>query len=83
MPMTADELDRFHSFAHNKLGTGGADSLQELVDLWTAEAPDESQLRESMEALRRGLADAQAGRVRAAVDVFGDLAERYDAELET
>jgi predicted transcriptional regulator len=39
-------------------------------------------LSESLEALRRGIADAHAGRVRPAQDVFADLADRYGASLD-
>jgi hypothetical protein len=81
MSVTLAELDRFHAFAQSKLGNGGAESLQELVDLWLAESPDVKELEASLAALREGLADADAGRVRPARDVFEDLATRYSVDL--
>lgn len=81
MSVTLADLDRFHAFAQSKIGNGGAESLQDLVDLWLAESPESSELEASLAALREGLADADAGRVRPARDVFEDLASRYGVDL--
>jgi len=81
MSLTQSEFERFQTFATQKLANGGADSLQELVDLWQAQDPDDSELRESLAALDEGLSDARAGRVRPAREVFEDLAARYELDL--
>ena len=81
MSVTLADLDRFHAFAQSKLGNGGAESLQDLVDLWLAESPESSEFVTSLAALKEGLADADAGRVRPARAVFEDLAARYSVDL--
>jgi hypothetical protein len=80
MSVTLAELERFHAFAQSKLGNGGAESLQELIDLWLAQSPHSKELGASLAALAEGLADADADRVRPARDVFEDLAARYGVE---
>lgn len=80
MSVTLADLDRFHAFAQSKIGNGGAESLQELVDLWLAQSPDSKELEASLAALQEGLADADAGHIRPARDVFEDLASRYGGE---
>ena len=76
MSVTLAELDRFHAFAQSKLGNGGAESLQELVDLWLAQSPDSKELAASLAALEEGLADADAGRVRPGAGNLGRGAVR-------
>ena len=74
MAVTPEELDHFHRFSIETLANGGADlTLEDLVDLWRAENPREEELKESLASLRRGLADAEAGRVYAANEVLDEL----------
>lgn len=77
MSVTIAELDQFHEFAREKLKSHGALSMQDLVALWEAQQSGPDELSESLSALEAGLADAAAGRVRPAKDVFRDLAARY------
>jgi len=81
LPITAADLDQFHEFARQKLGNGGADSLEELVELWKSQTLNSDELKESLHALEQGIADVAAGRVRPVEDVFQDLAARYDVDF--
>jgi len=81
MPVTTTELDQFHEFARQKLGNGGADSLEELVELWKSQTLGSDELKESLQALEQGIADVEAGRVRPVEDVFRDLVARYDVDF--
>ncbi|MBX3438620.1 MAG: type II toxin-antitoxin system HicB family antitoxin [Planctomycetaceae bacterium] len=81
LALTSAEFEQFSEFVRQKMGNGAVESLEELVDLWRVNNPSEQELEESVRALEEGLADAAAGRVRPAEDVFRDLAARYGAEL--
>jgi len=58
MPVTKDELDSFNQFVDEKIASGGAGSLRELVAEWE----HQKERQEVNEAIRRGLADVDAGR---------------------
>lgn len=64
MSTVRDDLERFHSFAAERLAHGGTSaSLSDLFDEWSdIQARDEIN-----DAIRRGLADVDAGRHEDAV----------------
>jgi len=83
MASTQEQLESFHQFAQQRINVDPeALSMDELYLMWRTQNPDDVELAESLEALKRGMADAQAGRTRPARDVFSDLADRFGADLE-
>jgi hypothetical protein len=73
MTVLQQEIEQFRDFATRVAATGDVESLQEILDLWHAEHLSETERTASLESLCRGLADADAGRVRPADDVIEDL----------
>ena len=55
MPVTRDDIQDFNRFVDERLANGGADSLRELVAEW-------EERQEVNAAIRRGIADIDAGR---------------------
>ena len=55
MPVTRDDIQDFNRFVDERLANGGADSLRELVVEW-------EERQEVNAAIRRGIADIDAGR---------------------
>ena len=78
MNAVLDQLDRFHHFAQQKLQNGGAESLEELLDLWRIENPSDEVQEEIHSAIRQGLADIEAGRGREACEVLQELRLKYN-----
>jgi predicted transcriptional regulator len=78
MSISSDDLNRFHQFADEKLRTAGAESMDELFDLWRIEHPSPEEQAEIDEAIREGLADIAAGRYRPAEDVSRDMRRKYN-----
>jgi len=72
MAITKDELSRFHEFAEEKLSNGGADSIEQLVDLWRLANPTAKQKAADMASIQRGIADAEAGRTVPADQAFDE-----------
>lgn len=74
MTVTAKELDHFHRFGLEQIDNGGTNlTLEDLVDLWRAQNPTDAELEASLASLRRGLADAEAGRIHPATEVLDEL----------
>jgi len=66
MTISQSDLDNFYCFATNQLAsTEGEVSFDELVSTWRAQQVD----AETLESIRRGVADADAGRTRSVADV--------------
>ena len=62
MPVTLQELDRFHRFAVDRIDAGDeSSSLQELLDLWSAENPDQEQYADDVMAVKAALRDFDNG----------------------
>jgi hypothetical protein len=57
MSVSLDQLDDFHRFAQQKLQAEGAESLEELCDLWRIENPSEDEAAEIDEALAEAMED--------------------------
>ena len=75
MSVTQDELLEFNKYATEKLRAGHADSLEELLLEWRL-------VRERNEvnaAIRRGIADVDAGRSRPLSEVWDDFAAKHNS----
>jgi hypothetical protein len=69
MAITQDDLNDFQIFAANRVASGEAESMADLVSAWE----DQRQYRRSVEALQESDADAKSGRLIPAKDVFADV----------
>ena len=66
MTVTQSDLNNFHDFATHLLAQTGRElSLEELVTQWQSERDQ----AETVASVRRGVADAEAGRVHDLADV--------------
>ena len=66
MTVNQSDLDSFHHFATNMLAHSDRDfSLEELLKKWRAER----EMAETVQSVRRGVADAEAGRTHDLADV--------------
>lgn len=66
MTVNQSDLDSFHHFATHILAHAGRDlSLEELIGKWRAER----EYAETVESVRRGVSDAESGRVHDLADV--------------
>ena len=70
MPVTKEELERFHQFAAEKLDNGGSQSsLEDLVTLWR----QEREHAETVDDIRQGVKDADAGNAQPLQEAFDDV----------
>jgi hypothetical protein len=70
MTVNQSDIDSFHDFASNLLSHAQRDfSLEELVMKWRAER----EVLETVESVRRGSADAAAGRLHGLAEVDGRI----------
>jgi predicted transcriptional regulator len=70
MTVSQTELDSFHTFATHVIAQSGSKlSLEDLIQQWYAERERE----ETLASIRRGVADADAGRVRDIGDVDAEI----------
>jgi hypothetical protein len=69
MPVTRKELEGFHHFASERVGNGGAESLEDLVSQWRAS----HDYHETVAEVRGCMADMEAG--------IGRPLEEVDAEI--
>jgi len=82
MSVTLNELEDFHRFAREKLHNGGAQSLEELCDLWRIEHPSAAEEADIHAAIGQGIADIQAGRYRPAEEVTAELRKKFGISAE-
>jgi hypothetical protein len=83
MAITNDDLNAFHQFAESTLASHGAESLQELVDIWELEHPtpmDHSQNVAAVQAAIRDMENGDTGRPaeRVLKELRAELAGRRD-----
>jgi hypothetical protein len=79
MPITQDELDRFHRFASDLLQNGGRTmSLEEILSRWQTARERE----EVNAALREASDDLKAGRARPAKKVTRELRKKHHLPAE-
>lgn len=59
---SSEELDRFTTFARQRLGSGDTDlSLDDLFDLWRTENPTDALYAENVAALNAAICDYRNG----------------------
>lgn len=62
MAKTGEELDRFTTFARQRIVSGGANiSLDDLFDLWRTENPSEELYAENVAAVNAAIVDFRNG----------------------
>lgn len=76
MSVTQTDLDDFRRFASERLATRGANSLADLLREWEAAR----ERVETLDSIRRGLANADAGRIRPTQDVLDELRSGLSAK---
>jgi hypothetical protein len=69
MAANQHELDSFHNFASQALPAAGDASLEDLLAVWRSE----QERKEAVASIRRGVADADAGRTRSLSEVDADI----------
>jgi predicted transcriptional regulator len=73
-----NDLRAFRDFADAKLSNGGSEmTLEEALSLWEYENSPEEEREETLEAIRRGFADIEAGRVRPAREALEELRRKH------
>ena len=60
MSVTQADLNAFHQFALGKISNGGAESLPQLMEEWTAQ----TEYAQTVAAVRQGVAEGEAGRAK-------------------
>jgi len=74
-----DDLKSFHEFVGEQLANGGALlTPAEALELWEFQNPSEDEEQETVEAIRRGLADVEAGRVVPAREALAELRRKHN-----
>ena len=73
-----NDLRAFQGFIAEQLANGGAElTLEEALGLWEYENQTGQEREATLQAIRQGLADLDAGRTRPAADVLRDLCRKY------
>ena len=68
----------FKGFIDEKLSSGGANlTLDEALGLWEYENQGEEEREDTLQAIRRGFADIEAGRVRPAREALEELRRKH------
>jgi predicted transcriptional regulator len=74
-----DDIHAFRAFIDEQLADGAATlTPAEALDLWEIQNPSEDEEHETVEAIRRGLADVEAGRVRPAREALAELRRKHN-----
>jgi hypothetical protein len=73
-----NDLRAFKIFVDEKLSIGGASLLlDEALDCWEYENQNEEEREATVRAIRQGLADVDAGRLRSLEDFDGDFRKKH------
>jgi predicted transcriptional regulator len=74
-----EELRSFHAFLSRKLEENGSEALspEEALDLWRMEHPTPEEHEANLEAIRQGLEDLEAGRMRSAREFLAEMRRKY------
>jgi hypothetical protein len=73
-----NDVRAFRSFLDEKLSRcGNALTLDEALELWEFENLTDAERQDTLQAIRQGLADVDAGRTRPAEDVVRDLCRKH------
>jgi hypothetical protein len=74
-----DDIHAFRSFIDEQLASGGTlPTVGEILARWEFENENSEEREEGLAALRRGLADADAGRVIPARQAINDLRLKHN-----
>jgi hypothetical protein len=74
-----NDLRAFRGVIDEQLANGGADlTLDDALARWEYENQTDEEREETLEAIRQGLADVEAGRTRPAEDVIRDLCRKHN-----
>jgi predicted transcriptional regulator len=74
-----NDLRAFRRYIDDQLTNSAVEmTLDEALVNWEMENQTEEQRQETIEAIREGLADVDAGRTRPAEDVIRDLCRKYN-----
>jgi hypothetical protein len=74
MSITKEDLNAFHQFAEDRLASRGAESLQELVDMWELEHPTTELHCQNVAAVKAAIRDMENGEQgRSATKVVEEL----------
>ena len=78
----SNDLRAFKGFIDEKLSSGGADlSLDDALGLWDYENQAVEERGETLQAIRRGFAEIEAGRVRPAREALEELRRKHKLPL--
>lgn len=74
----SNDLRAFKGFIDEKLSNGGANlTLDDALGLWDYENQAEEERADTLQAIRRGFADIEAGRVRPAREALEELRRKH------
>ena len=83
MAVTHDDLDAFRQFAEAKLASRGAESLQELFDIWEIEHPTPELHSQDVSAVRAAIRDMENGDAgRPAARVLQELRSEFAGQRD-
>jgi hypothetical protein len=75
----SNDLRAFRQYIDEQFSNGGAElTLDEALINWEIENQTEQERQETIEAIREGLSDVDAGRTRPAEDVIRDLCRKHN-----
>jgi hypothetical protein len=78
MSVDQDQLDSFHQFATQRIRSGEAASMDELVDAWSGAELSKEQLDRNATAIQEAIDDMEAGDTgRPASEVIGDIRAKH------
>jgi hypothetical protein len=69
----ANDLHAFKSFIDEQLAGETVPTVDEVLARWEYETESDEEREDTLEAIRRGLADVEAGRVMPAREAVGEL----------
>jgi predicted transcriptional regulator len=73
----ANDPRAFQGFLDEKLTQGIVETLDEALSLWHVENLSEEDRNRTLEAIREGLADVEAGRVVSAREAIAELRQKH------
>ena len=74
-----NDLRAFKGFIEEKLSNGGSDlTPEEALVHWELENQTDEEREDTLQAIREGIADMEAGRVRPAREALNELRRKYN-----
>jgi hypothetical protein len=74
----ANDLNAFKSFIDEQLSGESVPTVDEVLARWEFENESDEERQESLEAIQRGLADVEAGRVTPAREAVAELRRKHN-----